>query len=136
MNIEDEVEGYQMMSTGGGYIISVWVKHGVKLDRFCKRENINVAKGVIAGNIRPAGRKDVMVTFSGLDFNTPDSLICSYIEKFGGVVLSNSISYGKYSEGPFKGKYNGQRKYQVDFSGSNKFMGTYHYLDGVRVRVF
>ena len=39
-------------------------------------------------------------------------------------------------DGPFKGKYNGQRKYEVDFTNSNMKMGTYHFLDGCRIRVF
>ena len=38
--------------------------------------------------------------------------------------------------GPFKGKYSGQRKYQVNFSKSNSQMGTYHVIDGTKVRVF
>ena len=44
--------------------------------------------------------------------------------------------YSKYSEGPFKGKFNGDRKYQVEFSGNIRGMGSYHFLDGERVRVF
>ena len=136
IDIVNEVEGYQMMLNGGSHSISVWAKEGVNLERFCKNENINVAKGVITGVIRPAGRKDITVTFSGLDFNTPDSLVCNYIEKFGGVVINRNIVYGRYIDGPFHGKYNGERRYQVDFSGSNKYMGTYYYLDGARVRVF
>ena len=95
-----------------------------------------MAKGIVTGMIRPQGRKDVTVTFQGLDFNTPDNLICEYIEKFGGVILSRNVVYGKYTEGPFRGKYNGDRKYQVDFTSCRRTMGTYHYLDGAKVRVF
>ena len=58
-----------------------------------------------------------------------------YIQKFGGVVISNQVLYSRFSEGPFKGKYNGERKYQVDFTNSSRSMGTYHWLDGSRVRI-
>ena len=44
--------------------------------------------------------------------------------------------YTKFETGPFKGKYNGGRKYQVDFSDSSRQMGTYHLIDGCKVRVF
>ena len=89
----------------------------------------------MTGLIRPAGKKDVTVTVDGLDFNTPDSFIIDYLNKFG-VVLSNNVVYTKYDSGPFKGKFNGERKYQVDFSKSNRQMGTYHIIDGSKVRIF
>ena len=63
-------------------------------------------------------------------------MVFEYIQKFGGVVISNQVLYSRYSEGPFKGKYNGERKYQVDFTNSTRSMGTYHWLDGSRVRIF
>ena len=109
---------------------------GISLDRFCREENINVTKGVVTGMIRPAGRKDVTITFSGLDFNTPDNLVCDYIRKFGGTVKNINVIYCKFTEGPFRGKFNGERKYQVDFTNSTTTMGTYHFLDGAKVRVF
>ena len=86
--------------------------------------------------IRPAGRRDVTVTVSGLDFNTPDNLVCDYIRKFGGTILNVNVIYCKFSEGPFKGKFNGERRYQVDFTDSSRTMGTYHFLDGAKIRVF
>ena len=76
----------------------------------------------MTGMIRPSGRRDVTVTVSGLDFNTPDSLVFEYIKKFGGIIISNNVIYTKFSEGPFKGKCNGERKYQVDLTGSSRSM--------------
>ena len=54
-------------------------------------ENIMVNNGVITGSIQPAGRKDVIVTVSGLNFNTPDTLMQEYIFKFGGKLMSLSF---------------------------------------------
>ena len=106
---------------------------GVSLDKFCKDVNIKVTGGVTTGMIRPAGKKDVTVTIDGLDFNTPDGFVIDYLNKFG-VVLTNAVVYTKYDSGPLKGKFNGERKFQVDFSKSARQMGTYHLIDGSKVR--
>ena len=76
----------------------------------------------------------MVVAIAGLDFNTPDSLLQEYIIKFRGKLMNQSVSYSKFTEGPFKGKYNGERKYQVDFSEATTNMGTYHFIDGSRIR--
>ena len=75
------------------------------------------------------------VKIDGLDFNTPDSFVIDYLNKFG-VVVSNTVVSTKYDVGPFKGKFNGERHYQVDFTKYSKQMGTYHIIDGSKVRVF
>ena len=136
MNIEDHVEGYQVSYGGKSAKISVLCKNGVELERFCRQECFEVCKGVVTKNIRPSGRRDITVTVSGLDFNTPDSLVQDYISKFGGVLISKNVIYARHGEGPFKGKVNGDRRYQVDFSNATTTMGTYHYLDGERVRAY
>ena len=83
--------------------------------------------------IRPAGKKDVTVTIAGLDFNTPDNFVLDYINKFG-IVMSTAVN--KFDTGPFKGKCNGERKYQVDFSKATRQMGTFHLIDGCKVKIF
>ena len=72
---------------------------------------------------------------TGLDFNTPDTFVFDYLSKFGRIVTQNVI-YSKYTEGPFRGKYDGARKYNIDFSDSGIVMGTYHIIDGSKTRVF
>ena len=111
LDIITQVEGYQVIFNKGVHIISVWVANGVNLDKFCVSENISVGKGIITGSIRPAGRQNVTVTITGLDFNTPDTLVHDYIQKFGGQVLNKKVIYSKFSDGPFSGKYTGERKY-------------------------
>ena len=137
LNVRDEMEGYQV-TYGRICTISVWVKKGITLDRFCQKEGILVDKemGLRTGTIRPAGRRDVLVTVAGVDYNTPDSLIQEYLEKFGGKLMNQNVIYGKYTEGPFIGKINNERKYEVDFSDAKTKMGTFHFIDGARVRIF
>ena len=128
------VVGFQTKYRGKFIIMSVWFEPSVNLDRFCKDEKIKVTKGVTTGYIRPAGRPEVVVTVTGLDFKTPDHFVIEYLNKFGNVVNQQPI-YCKGKEGFMKDKYNGIRKYQVDFTKSSRQMGSYHFLDGEIVRI-
>ena len=47
-----------------------------------------------------------------------------------------NVIYSKFTEGHFKSKCNGEREYQVDFNNIKRTMGTYHFLDVARVRIF
>ena len=131
INIEKDVEGYFQKSKS----IHVWLINGINLDKFCKNESIRVTRTVKTGFIRPAGKKEVTVTVTGLDFNTPDTFVMEYLGKFGNVI-NRSVIYDRYKEGAFRGKYNGDRKYQVDFTKSKISMGTFHIIDGSRIRVY
>ena len=135
IDISSQTQGYQVQYKGKTSVISAWMGAGISLDRFCKDVSIKVSDGVMTGMIRPAGKRDVTVSITGLDFNTPDTFVVEYLNKFG-IVLSNAVVYAKFDTGPFKGKYNGERKYQVDFTKSSKQMGTFHLIDGNKVRVF
>ena len=135
MNVEKEMEGYQVKMTKGGAVIQVWCKIGVDLDKFCMDEKIKVGNGVYTGSIHPAGRRDVTVTVSGLNWNTPDSLVMEYIRKFGGELVTEEVIYSKHGgEGPLAGMKNGDRKYQAIFNGTK--MGTFHFIDGERVKIY
>ena len=132
IDISSQVEGFQVK----GRYITVWMVHGLNIERFCRDESLRVCQGINTSIIRPANRKDVTVSVCGLDFNTPDTFVIDYLNKFGRVI-TNNVSYVKSKEeGPFKGKYTGERRFQVDFSGSSRSMGTYHVIDGSRVRIF
>ena len=71
MDINLHVEGYQV-SYGKICRIAVWFKEGIELEKFCRDESIEVSRGVSTRGITPSGRKDVTVTVSGSNFNTPD----------------------------------------------------------------
>ena len=136
MDILTHVEGYQVSHGRKKSKIEVLCKAGLDLEQFCMYERLEVEHNVKTNFIRPAGRREVEVTVTGLGFNIPDSLVQEYISKFGGKLVTNDVIYGKYSDGPFRGKLNGIRKYQVDFTESKKQMGTFHILDGKKVKVF
>ena len=135
IDIRSQVEGYQLQYRGMTSVLSVWMPVGVNLDRYCKDMVIRVNSSVNTGMIRPAGKTEVTVTIAGLDFNTPDTLVLDYLSMFG-IVKKQSVIYSEYTDGPFRGKKNGERKYQVDFGNCKLHMGTYHIIDNCRVRIF
>ena len=98
---------------------------GCKYRKFCRQEKIQVSPGVFARSIRPAGTRDIIVTVSGLHWNTPDTLVIEYFKRFGGQLLTEEVIYGKYGDGLIPGKKNGDSKYQVIFDGVQ--MGTFHF---------
>ena len=61
INIETEVEGSQVHFKGMTSVISVWMKAGVNIERFCKDISIKVSNGVMTGMIRPARRMSLLV---------------------------------------------------------------------------
>ena len=50
--------------------------------------------------------------------------------------MTQEVIYGKHGDGPLQGGFNGDRKYNVEFSDTAKSMWTFHFLDGARVRIF
>ena len=135
IDILSQTQGYQIKYMGNFSVFSVWMVPGIDLDRFCKDVNIKVTDNVTTGVIRPSGKKDVTVSIVGLDFNTPDNFVFEYLSKFG-VLMNQSVIYSKIESGAWKGKYSGERKYQVDFTKATLSMGTYHLIDGCKVRVY
>ena len=135
IDIVVQLEGYQIQNKGSYSVISVWFKQGINVEKFCKDVSIRINSELRTGLIRPAGNSEVTVTISGLDFNTPDTFVIDYLNKFG-VVKNKSVIYTRFESGPFKGKFTGERKYQVDFSDSSTHMGTYHLIGGCRSRIF
>ena len=94
LNAADKMEGYRI-TYRRVCTISVRVKKDIALVRFCQKEGIVVDKGIVTGTICPAGRRDVLVTVAGVDYNTPDSLIQEYLEKFGGKLMNQNVIYGR-----------------------------------------
>ena len=95
MDIVTQVEGYQIQYNGRTSLISVWAAEDVDLEKFCNAEGIMIGKGVVTGQIRPAARRDVTLTVTGLDFNTPNSLLFEYFQKFGVTIVSNNVVYSE-----------------------------------------
>lgn len=115
--------------------IVVLCKQHVNLEKFCRNENIQISATLRVSNIRPANRREVVVTVVGLDWCTPDTLVHEYLSKFG-TKIKDDVIYCKYDNGPLRGGLNGERQYIYDFSDSPRKPGTFHILDSARVKIF
>ena len=49
--------------------------------------------------------------------------------------MTTGVVYSRYNQSAIIGKMNGDRQYQVDFSQATMKMGTFHFLDGIRVNI-
>ena len=81
--------------------------------------------------VKPAVKREVVVTVRGLHPNTKDTVVVEYLGKFG-EVSNNKVVYGIYGDGPLKGFKNGDRSYQIVIK-AGKYLGSYHYIDNQKV---
>ena len=126
--IQPDLEGYQL---SGKKKLYVWLKEGIDLTKYCRDECYRVAPGVKTALINPMDNKEVVVTIKGININTPDTLVFTYLSHFGKLV-SQKVVYDTDKDGPLKGLKNGDRRYKMDFSGGRD-LGTFHLLDGTSV---
>ena len=126
-----QVEAVQICPNGRGVIL-ITLKEGVNLERFCRYDVLEVtSSGIRAVNVKPVGKREVVVTVRGLHPNTMDQVVIEYLGKFGKVVTSKVV-YATYGDGPLRGLKNGDRSFKVELQpGCN--IGSYHILDGTKV---
>ena len=81
--------------------------------------------------VKPSGKREVVVTLKGVHPNTRDDGVMDYLAKFGRLT-STKVVYAVFREGPLKGIRNGDRMYKIEIK-PNSYLGTYHVIDGQRV---
>ena len=125
------VEEIQICPQGRG-IIFITLRKEIEIERFCRYDVVEVTRsGTIAVIVKPAVKKEVVVTLRGLHPNTKYATVLEYLGKFG-EVTTNKVVYGVYSDGPLKGFKNGVRSYQMVIkAGTN--LGSYHFIDNQKV---
>ena len=97
-----QVESVQVCPNGRGLVL-ITLKPEVAIEQFCSHDVFEVtATGVRAVNIKPAGKRDVVVTIRGLHPNTKDDTVLAYLNKLAKTV-TNKVVYGTHREGPLKG---------------------------------
>ena len=125
------VEGVQICPQGRG-VIFITLKKEVDIGRFCRYEVLEVTQsGIRSVLVKPAGKREVIVTAKGIHPNTREDVVIDYLGKFG-KVFTSKVVYGVFNEGPLKGIRNGDRSYKMEIKpGSN--LGSYHVIDGQKV---
>ena len=127
--------GYQIHFSYRSSIVNLFVKDGVPIEQYIRREPFPLNDELEVKSITQAGVKEVTIVVMGLDFMVEDEVMMEYIKSFGGVIKSDRVIYSKDKQGPFKGLLNGERRYLVDMSGALCNMGTYHHIGENKVKV-
>ena len=126
-----QVEEVQICPSGRGVIL-ITLKDGVNVENFCRYDVFELTEnGVRSIMVKPAGKKEVVVSLRGIHPNTRNSVVLDYLSRFGKIISTKAV-HGVYSTGPLKGMRNGDRSYKVEVkSGEN--IGSYHVIDGQKV---
>ena len=127
------VETIQICPNGRG-IVLITLRKEVAIENYCRYDIFEVTNtGIRAVNIKPAGKREVVVNIKNIHPNTMDEGVVDYLNKFGNV-LTKKVVYGVFTEGPLKGFRNGDRSFKMEIK-PNVNIGTYHVLDGQKVNV-
>ena len=121
----------------GKGVVYITLHPSVNIQRFLnKSECFDLKKGIRTGIIRPAGKKELSVTISGLHPNTKDQAVVKYMSAHGKVSTTDKVIHHVYPGAPGSslcaGKLNGNRTYMVEVT---KPMGSFHIIDGEKVSV-
>ena len=126
-----QVEGVQICPNGRG-VIFITLKQGIEIGKYCRYDVLEVtSSGIRASLVKPAGKREVVVTLKGLHPNTSDNTVLDYLSKFARIV-TRKVVYGVFTEGPLKGMRNGDRNFKMEIK-PNSNLGSFHVLDGHRV---
>ena len=125
------VEAAQICPQGRG-VIFITLRKELDPTRFCRHEVFEVTEsGIRAVHVKPAGKREVVVTTKGIHPNTRDDVVIDYLGKFGNVFTSKVV-HSVFSEGALKGLRNGDRNYKMEVRpGTN--LGSYHIIDGNKI---
>ena len=125
------VESVQICPNGRG-LVNVTLRKEIPIEKFCQHDVIQVTdNGIRAVQVKPAGKRDIIVTLRGIHPNTRDDGVMDYLSKFG-IITSNKVVKPVFGDGPLKGLGNGDRMHKLELS-PNRYLGTFHVIDGQRV---
>ena len=126
-----QVEEVQICPSGRGVIL-ITLRDNVKIEDFCRYDVLVITEsGIRSSMMKPAGKKEVVVTLKGVHPNTRDSVVLDYLSKFGKIVTTKVV-HGEFAAGPLRGMKNGDRSYKMEVKAGES-IGSYHYIDGQKV---
>ena len=89
-----EVESVQLCPNGRGVIL-ITLGDSINIEKFCRYDVIMVTQtGIRSTIVKPAGKREVVVSLKGLHPNTKDTVVLHYLSKFGRIINSKVI-YGR-----------------------------------------
>ena len=126
------IEGVQICPMGRN-VIQVTLNKNVEIEKFCNKQLLEIKPGLRVAQIRPSGRREVVLLIKGLHPNTLDETVIRYLRCMGKVEKAKVI-LDTYREGPLVGIQNGDRRYTVEFR-PDILVGTVHIIDGQKVNL-
>ena len=125
------VESCQICPNGRGVNL-ITLKDTIKIENFCRYDVFQVTEsGIRSSLVKPAGKREVVVSMKGIHPNTRDNVVLDYLAKFGRIVTTKVV-HGMFNDGPLKGLKNGDRSYKMEIKpGEN--IGSYHVIDGQKI---
>ena len=130
INIKRDTEGYQTIFDRGDYLIEIWLKSNIPAVNFSNDEAWELGGGLVVLGVHPALSQEVTLLIQGLPFLFPEDELRSYVAKFGGIISPKPPVLAKYTSGPAKGKFSGERRYKADFTSQKRPMGSFHSIKG------
>ena len=107
------VEAAQICPNGRGVIL-ITLKDDIKIENFCRYDVFQVTKsGIRSSLVKPAGKREVVVSMKGIHPNSRDNVVLDYLAKFGRIVTTKVV-HGMLNDGPLKGLKNGDRSYKME----------------------
>ena len=102
MSTGGAVDGVQICPGGRG-VIFITLKEQEDLNKYCRYDVLDITStGIRAVMVKPAGKREVVLTLRGVHPSTKDSVVFEYLEKFGSIG-NRRVVYGVFSDGPLRG---------------------------------
>ena len=130
-----DTQGSQAYYKGKSLIVDIWLQQQIQAAKFASEEEMALGEGLRIVRVKPAHQTHCTMVVWGLPFCTPDSLVEEMVNFYGGKLVSPTGVMEKYRDGPFRGQFNGVRRFKVDMTSQVQPMGTYHLLDDTRIKV-
>ena len=100
-----QIEEVQICPNGRGVIL-ITLKDNVRIEDYCRYDVLIVTEsGIRSSMMKPAGKKEVVVTMKGLHPNTRDSVVLDYLSRFDKIVATKVVR-GEFAAGPLRGMKN------------------------------
>ena len=85
--------------------------------------------------MRPQTVTECSLVIMGLPFDSPDTIVQEMVENHGGKMVSLHSTMETIRDGPWRGQFNGTRRYRVEMGSQVLPIGSYYLLDDTRVKM-
>ena len=117
VNVGTQTLGNQVHFTPKKIVVSVMPKPEIGPERFCSQEIKYLSDNLKMVGVKTDNSRGVKISMVGLFFNTPEYLVCEYLEQFGIKLVTTTPQMGIFKDGSWRGQLNGERIYRAEVHG-------------------